>query len=246
MAQTQGVQTLGGKASPLLVADGVTLQYKTTDHLVTATWRVSFEVFTGERFVLLGPSGCGKSTLLKAIAGFMQPVEGAFRLAGKPITKPGSDRMMVFQEFDQLLPWKTVLGNVAMGPLFHGVRKKEALTDARQFEKVVRLSAATQSMSLGNRPIEISKQVGGAFTLFGGHILGRQIELIPNERIVQAWRVADWNPGVYSIAKFELMEQGSGAKIIFDHTGFPEGQARHLAAGWTANYWEPLQKYLAS
>ena len=88
MAQTQGVQTLGGKASPLLVADGVTLQYKTTDHLVTATWRVSFEVFTGERFVLLGPSGCCKSTLLKAIAGFMQPVEGAFRLAGKPI--PGA------------------------------------------------------------------------------------------------------------------------------------------------------------
>jgi len=126
-------------------------------------------------------------------------------------------------------------------------RVYEALTDARQFDKVVRLSAATQSaMSLGNRPIEISKQVGGVFTLFGGHILGRQIELIPNERIVQAWRVADWNPGVYSIAKFELMEQGSGAKIIFDHTGFPEGQARHLAAGWTANYWEPLQKYLAS
>src|SRR5215471_1515292 len=100
----------------LLVADGVTLQYKTTDHLVTATWRVGFEVFAGERFVLLGPSGCGKSTLLKAIAGFMAPVEGVFRLAGAPITRPGSDRMMVFQEFDQLLPWKTVLGNV-MFPL---------------------------------------------------------------------------------------------------------------------------------
>src|SRR5690242_19889928 len=56
---------------PLLVADGVTLQYKTADHLVTATWRVGFEVFAGERFVVLGPSGCGKSTLLKAIAGFM-------------------------------------------------------------------------------------------------------------------------------------------------------------------------------
>ena len=141
MAQTQGVQTLGGKASPLLVADGVTLQYKTTDHLVTATWRVSFEVFTGERFVLLGPSGCGKSTLLKAIAGFMQPVEGAFRLAGKPITKPGSDRMMVFQEFDQLLPWKTVLANV-MFPLLVNRRmpKAQAAEHARALLAKVNLT----------------------------------------------------------------------------------------------------------
>src|SRR5712691_8962177 len=108
MAQTQGV--------PLLVADDVTLQYKTAEHLVTATWRVGFEVFTGERFVLTRPSGCGKSTLLKAIAGFMPPVEGEIRLAGAPITRPGSDRMMVFQEFDQLLPWKSVLANV-MFPL---------------------------------------------------------------------------------------------------------------------------------
>ena len=90
----------------------MTLQYKTDQHLVTATWRVGFEVYEGERFVVLGPSGCGKSTLLKAVAGFMAPVEGQIRLNGKPIDRPGSDRMMVFQEFDQLLPWKTVLGNV--------------------------------------------------------------------------------------------------------------------------------------
>jgi activator of HSP90 ATPase len=102
------------------------------------------------------------------------------------------------------------------------------------------------AMSLGSKSTEISQQVGGAFTLFGGHIVGRHIELMPNQRIVQAWRVVDWNPGVYSIVKFELAEQGSGAKIVFDHTGFPEGKGQHLAAGWTANYWEPLQKYLAS
>src|SRR5262245_29273269 len=102
--------------APLLAVDDVTLQYKTEHHLVTATWRVGFEVYSGERFVLLGPSGCGKSTLLKAVAGFMSPVEGSIRLGGKTIERPGSDRMMVFQEFDQLLPWKTVLGNV-MFPL---------------------------------------------------------------------------------------------------------------------------------
>jgi activator of HSP90 ATPase len=70
----------------------------------------------------------------------------------------------------------------------------------------------------------MSREVGGAFSIFRGHILGRHIELVPNERIVQAWRVANWNPGVYSIAKFELVEQGSGTKIVFDHTGFPSGK----------------------
>lgn len=122
----------------------------------------------------------------------------------------------------------------------------EALNDAKQFNKVTQLSAAMQSgMSLGMAPAEISREVGGAFSLFGGHIVGRHVELLPNERIVQAWRVVTWDPGVYSIAKFELVEQGSGTKIVFDHTGFPKGQGKHLAAGWKANYWEPLEKFLA-
>jgi uncharacterized protein YndB with AHSA1/START domain len=133
--------------------------------------------------------------------------------------------------------------------VFQASRKRvyEALTDARQFDKIVQLSGAMQSgMGLGKKLTEISRQMGGAFTLFGGHIAGRHIELVPHQRIVQAWRVVDWNPGVYSIVKFELTEQGSSTKINFDHTGFPEGKAQHLAVGWKANYWEPLQKYLAS
>src|SRR2546427_8864603 len=97
---------------PLLDVKGVTLQYKTKDHLVTATYRVDFQVFRSDRFVLLGPSGCGKSTLLKAVGGYMNPVEGEIRLKDAVVTKPGPDRMMVFQEFDQLLPWKTVKQNV--------------------------------------------------------------------------------------------------------------------------------------
>ncbi|MDQ0521814.1 NitT/TauT family transport system ATP-binding protein [Methylobacterium gregans] len=96
----------------LLQVDGVTLQYKTPHHLITATYRVSFDVLPGDRFVLLGPSGCGKSTLLKAVGGYMAPTEGEIRLKGRPVTGPGPDRMMVFQEFDQLLPWKTVRQNV--------------------------------------------------------------------------------------------------------------------------------------
>src|SRR5436309_3303796 len=102
--------------APLLEVKGVTLQYKTPDHLVTATYRIDFEVFEAERFILLGPSGCGKSTLLKAVGGYMMPTEGEIRLKGNLIKHPGPDRMMVFQEFDQLLPWKTVKQNV-MFPL---------------------------------------------------------------------------------------------------------------------------------
>jgi NitT/TauT family transport system ATP-binding protein len=102
--------------TPLLQVEGVTLQYKTREHLVTATYRVDFDVFRGDRFVLLGPSGCGKSSLLKGVGGFLRPVEGTIRLNGRVVERPGPDRMMVFQEFDQLLPWKTVLQNV-MFPL---------------------------------------------------------------------------------------------------------------------------------
>jgi activator of HSP90 ATPase len=124
-------------------------------------------------------------------------------------------------------------------------RVYEALTDARQFDQVIQLSGVLQSMHLGNKPAEISREVGGAFTLFGGYITGRHVELVPNERIVQAWRTGGWAPGVYSIAKFELVEHGSGTKIVFDHTGFPKGEAEVLASGWKAHYWEPLEKLLA-
>jgi uncharacterized protein YndB with AHSA1/START domain len=128
--------------------------------------------------------------------------------------------------------------------IFKAVPKRvyEALTDPKQFAKVVQLSAA--GMSLGNAPVEISGEAGGVFSLFGGYITGRHIELVPNQRLVQAWRVGSWGPGIFSIAKFELAAQDAGTKLVFDHTGFPQGQGQHLAEGWKANYWEPLQKYL--
>src|SRR5687768_14562360 len=96
----------------LLDVRGVTLQYKTREHLVTATFRVDFQVHRSDRFVVLGPSGCGKSTLLKAVGGYLRPVEGEIRLKDRVVDRAGPDRVMVFQEFDQLLPWKTVRENV--------------------------------------------------------------------------------------------------------------------------------------
>jgi uncharacterized protein YndB with AHSA1/START domain len=126
--------------------------------------------------------------------------------------------------------------------VFKASRKRvyEALTVADQFTKVVRLSKVP-----GGPPAVISKEAGGTFSAFGGYITGRHIELVPSERIVQAWRAGSWDAGKYSIARFELKEQGAQTTIVFDHTSFPAGDAEHLLEGWNSNYWEPLRKFLA-
>jgi hypothetical protein len=106
-------------------------------------------------------------------------------------------------------------------PVLKASRKRvyEDLIGTKQFDKIIELSGVMKSgmPPEANKPTEISREVGGAFTLFGGYITGRHIELVPSERIVQAWRAGGWDPGVYSIAKFEFVEQGSGTKIVFDH-----------------------------
>ncbi|KPG01641.1 ABC transporter [Rhodopseudomonas sp. AAP120] len=99
-------------AAPLLVLDQVSISYATPGGELTAVEEVGFTLSAGERLVLLGPSGCGKSTLLRAVGGFLKPRSGEIRLSGRRIVAPGPDRMTVFQEFDQLLPWRSVVGNV--------------------------------------------------------------------------------------------------------------------------------------
>jgi len=126
--------------SALLEVNGVTLQYKTPRHLVTATYQVDFNVHQGDRYVILGPSGCGKSTLLKAVGGFMAPVEGSIRIRGREVAAPGPDRMMVFQEFEQLMPWKTVYQNVLF-PM--KVTRKFARAEA-----IARANAAIEKVKL--------------------------------------------------------------------------------------------------
>jgi NitT/TauT family transport system ATP-binding protein len=118
---------------PLLRAEHVTIEYAGSQGIVRATEDVSFDVHRGDRFVLLGPSGCGKSTLLKAVGGFIAPRAGSLRLAGKPITGPGPDRIVVFQEFDQLPPWKTVENNVMFPLLAGGMKKADARERARHW-----------------------------------------------------------------------------------------------------------------
>jgi activator of HSP90 ATPase len=112
-------------------------------------------------------------------------------------------------------------------------RLYEILLDSKQF-------AAFTGM-----PAEIDPKAGGAFSMFGAMIVGRNIELIPNQRIVQAWRPASWAPGVYSIVKFELKAKGTETTLVLDHTGFPQGDFDHLDPGWKMRYWDPLKKYLS-
>ncbi len=109
----------------------------------------------------------------------------------------------------------------------------EALLDAKQF------TAFTGGAA------EIDLKAGGAFSMFGGLIVGRNIELVPNQRIVQAWRPTHLDPGIYSIVKFELKPQSSGTIVVLDHKGFLEVDFDSLDSGWHAHYWEPLKKFLA-
>jgi uncharacterized protein YndB with AHSA1/START domain len=118
-------------------------------------------------------------------------------------------------------------------------RVYRVLTDPKEFTGLMKFSSIPAAP-----PAEIAPEVGGAFTLFDGHILGRHIEMVPGVRLVQAWRAADWAVSLFSIARFELKGQGATTTVVLDHTGFPSGLGQHLAEGWHANYWEPMRKYL--
>ncbi len=136
-----------GTTAPLLSVQGVTLRYQTRDHIVTAAYRVSFDVHRSDRFVIVGPSGCGKSTLLKAVGGYLSLVEGRIKLNGVDVVKPGPDRVMVFQEFDQLLPWKTVKQNVVFALTASGrLPRKEAEEKALHYIAKVNLTNFADSL----------------------------------------------------------------------------------------------------
>jgi activator of HSP90 ATPase len=121
-----------------------------------------------------------------------------------------------------------------------------ALMSAQDFATITRMSDAADLLTAPNaKTTAISTRIGGAFTLFGGYITGRNLELTPGKRIVQAWRAGSWDAGEYSVIRFELQSQPGGCRIIFDQRGFPPSQGKSLAYGWRVHYWEPLSKFLS-
>ena len=112
------------------------------------------------------------------------------------------------------------------------MRVYKALLSSKQFTEFTHMKA------------QIKDSEGGALMMFGGLVVGRNIELVPGQRIVQAWRPTSWAAGVYSVVKFTLEADGGKTKLILDHTGFPEGTFDGLTEGWKSHYWDPLKSYL--
>lgn len=122
-------------------------------------------------------------------------------------------------------------------------RVYEALLDSKQFA------------AFSGLPAEIDRTEGGAFSMFQRQIVGRNVELVSRERIVQAWRPAHWDAGVYSIVEFRMKLQSGPAAdgvsinhctLVLDHRGFPEGEFDSLLAGWKSHYFEGLDRFLAA
>lgn len=123
---------------PIEVND-VSLVYDTPAGAVPGVKDVSFTIDASQFICIVGPSGCGKSTLLNCIAGFLNPAAGEIRIDGKKVDGHGMDRGVVFQDFAQLFPWRTALGNVSFGLEMKGVEKTERDTVAREQLRLVKL-----------------------------------------------------------------------------------------------------------
>src|SRR6187399_980029 len=129
---------------PIEICD-VSLVYDTPGGKVPGVKDVSFNIGASEFICIVGPSGCGKSTLLNIIAGFLSPTEGRISIGGKPVNGQGMDRGVVFQDFAQLFPWRTALGNVTFGLEMKGVPKAEREDIAREQLRLVKLDRFADS-----------------------------------------------------------------------------------------------------
>jgi len=122
----------------LLTVRGVTKRFTVGDDEVEALAPIDLAISKGEFVCMIGASGCGKSTLLRIIAGFEEPTTGHVAIDGKPVTGPGSDRGMVFQDY-ALFPWMTVRQNISFGPRQRHLAREEIDKTTDEFVKMVGL-----------------------------------------------------------------------------------------------------------
>lgn len=110
----------------------------------------------------------------------------------------------------------------------------------------VLMDSAKHAAFTGNGEVVIDRTVGGAFSAHGGMVEGRNLDLVAGKRIVQAWRTANWDAGIYSVVRMDLEAEGTGTQLTLTHSGLPADQRDHIDGGWHKMYWEPLKAYLGS
>ncbi|HVO54946.1 MAG TPA: SRPBCC domain-containing protein [Solirubrobacterales bacterium] len=129
---------------------------------------------------------------------------------------------------------------------------QEAIIDAMPMEVYAVLTDGERFAAATGLAAHIGDREGDPFSLFGGRVEGRQIELVPGERVVQAWRFGaehprPWEAGVYSVVRFTLTQEGAGTRLEIDHCGIPtEAEEQHIESGYPAFYQEPLAKFFAA
>jgi activator of HSP90 ATPase len=128
---------------------------------------------------------------------------------------------------------------------------QEAIIDAAPAQVYAVLTDGEKFAAATGLPARLSDQEGDLFALFGGRVEGRQIELVPSERVVQAWRFGGahpepWDAGVYSVVRFTLEPEGEATKLVIDHDGIPADAQERIATGYPTFYHAPLAKYFAA
>jgi NitT/TauT family transport system ATP-binding protein len=231
----------------LIEIDDVSVTFGAGPDAYKAVETTSLRVRPGEFVCILGPSGCGKSTLLNAVAGYVKPTNGSVKVDGDPVTKPGPDRGMVFQQYS-LLPWKTVYENVAFGPRMAGQGRVAAGEIANTFLGMVGLK------KFGNRyPAELSggmqQRVGIARALanypsvllmdepFGA--LDAQTRLVMQENLLDIWRAFgttvvfvthDVDEAVFLADRVLIMSAAPGRIIEDLHVNLPRPRSPDIVA----------------
>ena len=127
---------------------------------------------------------------------------------------------------------------------------EEALIAAPPERVFELLTSGTLFGAATGQPADITDREGECFSLFGGRVEGRQIEVVPGRRVVQAWRFgaehpSPWEPGVYSTVRFTLEPAGEGTRLVIDHTGIPAEWIDHIASGYPTFYADPIAKFFA-
>jgi activator of HSP90 ATPase len=161
----------------------------------------------------------GAGTLFGALAATARAADAPAKMAKVPAKSANFARTHLHQDAEFAVPPARVYG---------------ALLSSEQFT------------AFSGLPAKIDARPGGTFSLFGGQVVGRNIDLVPNRQIVQAWRaVGDWPPGTYSLVRFDLKPKGAGTAVALEHWGFQEGDFDHLNAGWPPHYWDLMKAYFA-